>query len=154
MQIEVRGEYFFISGDGDTGFSTLFYPFPLDSSSFYPCSIRVTATGETDSISFTKNDRGILFPVNAYPEDTTEILVVYRQQVKNRRGTYILTTTGAWGRPLHNSSYSVRVPQTLTLNYMSYESDSVFVKGNNVVYSFFRSRFMPDRDLFFTWSVK
>ena len=151
---EVQGEYFFTSGDGNAGVSTLFYPFPIDSASLYPSFIHVSSMERSDSVSFRKNDRGIFFPVTVHPGDTSGIEVVYRQQVKKRSGTYILTTTGAWGRPLRNSSYSVCVPQALTLNYMSYESDSVFVKGKNVVYSFFRSCFMPDRDLFFTWSEK
>jgi hypothetical protein len=152
--IEIRGEYFFTSQDTNTAFSNLFYPFPVDSSSLYPCFINVKKIRGADTLPFTRNDRGIFFPVDVHAKDTTEIEIIYRQQVKNHSGTYILTTTSAWGNPLHNSTYSVSIPQTLNLDYMSYECDSVQMSGSNIIYGFSKKQFMPDRDLFFRWSVK
>ena len=152
--IEIRGEYFFTSKNSDTTFSDLFYPFPLDSSSLYPCYISVKKIRDVDELPFTKNERGIYFPVEVHRGDTTGILIIYRQQVKNQSGTYILTTTNFWGNPLYYSSYSVCVPQTLNLDFLSYECDSVKVNGKKVIYTFFKKRFMPDRDLFFRWSKR
>jgi hypothetical protein len=105
-------------------------------------------------LPFTRNDRGINFPVEVHSKDTTEILITYRQQVKNQSGSYILTTTNAWGNSLCNSNYSVSIPQTLNLDYLSYKCESVQVSGKNIIYTFFKKQFMPDRDLFFKWSIK
>ncbi len=153
-KIEIRGEYFFTPQDNSTAYSTLFYPFPIDSSSLYPCSISIKRIKGGAALPFSQNDRGIFFSVEVHPNDTTGILIIYHQQVKNQSGTYILTTTSAWGNPLHNSSYSVSIPQNLNLDYLSYECDSVQVSDKNITYTFFKKQFMPDRDLNFRWSAK
>ena len=101
---------------------------------------------------FTKQEQGISFAITCKAADTTEVIVLYKQRVKNQSGRYILTTTGAWGRPLVNSRYTVSIPQTLTLAYMSYECDTVVKSGSSLVYRFFKKQFMPDRDLSFTWT--
>lgn len=153
-KIEIRGEYFFTSQDSCVAHSTLYYPFPIDSSSLYPCSISVKRMKENATLPFSHDDRGIFFSVEIHPDDTTGILIIYHQQVKKQSGTYILTTTSAWGNPLHNSSYSVCIPQTLNLDFLSYECDSVQVSDKKIIYSFFKKKFIPDRDLNFRWSVK
>lgn len=150
--IQVDGEYFFTSADNKPAFSHLFYPFPIDSASLYPCSISVMNNKNHIPVLFSRNKTGISFSVEVNQNDTTCILVIYRQQVRNQQGTYILTTTNSWGKPLNNSNYSICIPQSLTLRYLSYECDSVSISGSNMVYKFFRKKFMPNRDLLFTWT--
>jgi hypothetical protein len=150
--VEVMGDYFFTAADSSVVRMPLFYPFPVDSSGEYPCFIEVKNTGSGKAIEFGRDEQGIMFPVSARAGDTTAVTVVYKQRVKNRSGRYILTTTGIWGRPLIDSKYSVSVPDNATLNYMSYECDSVAPAGKRLVYQFFKKRFMPDRDLTFTWT--
>lgn len=79
------------------------------------------------------------------------MIVTYRQRFEENTGRYILTTTRYRGRPLVNSSYSLTVPQTTTLKYLSYECDTVYTSGSSLVYTFFKKRFIPDRDFIFMW---
>jgi hypothetical protein len=149
--VMVHGEYFFCSGDTVPASSQLYYPFPIDSSAGFPCYSKVRDERFAKDIPFSSDHEGISFPVTVRAGDTTEIVVVYKQQTGKRTGWYILLTTGAWSRPLVNSRYSVSIPNTMTLAYMSYECDSVVSAGNCIVYHFYKKKFMPDRDLSFSW---
>jgi hypothetical protein len=150
--VEVRGDYFFTASDPSVARMPLFYPFPIDSSGEYPGFIEVKNTRSGKAIEFGRQEKGIMFPVDARPGDTTAVTVVYKQRVKNRSGRYILTTTSIWGRPLIDSRYSVSIPDNLILSYMSYECDSIVSAGSRLVYQFFKKKFMPDRDLAFMWT--
>jgi hypothetical protein len=152
--VEVRGDYFFTAADSSlaAALTSLFYPFPVDSSGEYPCFIEVKNARSGKAIEFGRQEQGIMFPVEARAGDTTAVTIVYKQRVKKNSGRYILTTTGTWGRPLVDSRYSVSVPNNVTLNYMSYECDSVASAGDRLIYQFFKKKFMPDRDLAFMWT--
>ncbi|MBN2189005.1 MAG: hypothetical protein JW699_06095 [Chitinispirillaceae bacterium] len=150
--VEVRGEYYFTAAEAAVTDMGLFFPFPVDSFGEYPCFIEVRNARSGKAIEFGRQEEGIMFPVSVRAGDTTAIGVVYKQRVKNRTGRYILTTTDIWGRPLVDSRYSVSVPDSLVLTYVSYECDSVVSAGGSVVYQFYKKRFMPDRDLTFSWS--
>ena len=150
--VMVCGGYFFSTGEAGPVPAQLYYPFPVDSSADYPCFIKVTDNRTAKDMAFNRSSEGISFSVGVTEGDTAETVVVYKQHVKNRNGRYILTTTSAWGRPLTNSRYSVRIPTAMTLTYMSYECDSVVATGDHLVYHFFKKEFMPNRDLSFTWN--
>lgn len=150
--IGVRGDYFFTAADTAITGTPLLYPFPVDSSADYPGFIEVKDARTLKNVTFSRQEQSILFSIGIRAGDTTAVSVVYKQHVRNRCGRYILTTTGIWGRPLINSRYSVSIPKELTLNYMSYECDSVVSAGNRLVYQFFKKKFMPDRDLSFMWT--
>jgi hypothetical protein len=149
--VQVKGNYFFGSIDSLVSRAPLYYPFPIDSFSAFPYFIDVRDARTLKKIAFEKQEQGIAFSVDVKAGDTTEMSIMYSQTVSNCRGRYILTTTGNWGRPLIDSRYSISVPKTLTLSYMSYECDSVTASGKRLVYCFFKKQFMPDRDLSFIW---
>jgi len=148
--IRVRGEYFFTASDSIVTMK-LFYPFPIDSHSLYPHAISVEKGPSREKASFDRGDRGILFSVSAKRGDTSCVKVVYEQRVTTNSGRYILTTTKNWGQPLINSRYTVSTPSNVILDFLSYECDSVAVRGEARVYSFYKKRFMPERDLIFVW---
>jgi hypothetical protein len=149
--LQVKGNYFFSTIDSLTSRAPLFYPFPVDSFAAFPYFIDVRDSRTLKKMSFEKQEQGIAFSIDVKSGDTTEVSIMYNQTVANSRGRYILLTTGSWGRPLVDSRYSVSVPKTLTLSYMSYECDSVALSGKRLIYSFFKKQFMPDRDLSFIW---
>lgn len=151
--LQVRGTYWFGASDSAMSETRLYYPFPVDTLSNYPFFIDIRDAPSSRAIAFAKQEQGVSFFIAVKPGDTTSVMVLYRQKVRNREGRYILTTTANWGRPLVDSRYSVRIPATLTLAYMSYECDSVSKVGKFNVYSFFKKQFMPDRDLFFRWQA-
>ena len=149
--VEVKGEYFFTSSDGKPCKQMVIYPFPLDHKAEFPSYIVIKKSDSTQEIAFSRLEKGISFPVDVPQADTAVITVTYRQRFSNKTGCYILTTTAFWGRPLINSRYTLSVPVNITINYISYDCDTVYTKGNSRVYSFFRKKFMPDRDFIFMW---
>ena len=63
---------------------------------------------------------------------------------------YILTSTGAWGRPLQSGEYRVRWPATLAGVRVSYPGHDE-TKDGWTTRSFERKDFQPDRDLVVGW---
>lgn len=151
--VQVRGTYWFGAAGSSLSETRLYYPFPADTFSGYPFFIDIRDASSSKAIAFAKLENGVSFSIAVKPGDTASVMVLYRQKARNREGRYILTTTGNWGRPLVDSRYSISVPATLTLAYMSYECDSISRTGKFLVYSFFKKRFMPDRDLCFRWQA-
>jgi hypothetical protein len=151
--VAVYGEYFFTNPDSTQASTSLYYPFPVDSISTYPFSISVADKKSSTVMYYEESPQGVLFNFPVQGGDTSIISVSYKQKVKRQTGRYILTTTANWGEPLGNSRYSVRIPSAYTLSYLSYERDSVIRKKNHLVYCFFKTNFMPDRDLIFTWAT-
>ena len=151
--VVVQGEYFFLSGRSDAFESSVFYPFPVDSIHRFPFFISVVDRKHGTSLPFVRHEAGVSFPVPLNPEDTTVIVVNYSQRVTRPRARYILMTTAAWGRPLCDSRYSVTVPKDMILSFVSYECDSVVERGGLLSYEFFKTDFMPDRDLSFMWTT-
>jgi hypothetical protein len=127
--LQIRGTYWFGASDSSMSETRLYYPFPADTFSDYPFFIDIRDASSSKAITFAKQEQGVSFSIAVKPADTASVIVLYRQKVRNREGRYILTTTGNWGRPLVDSRYSVSVPATLTLAYMSYECDSISRTG-------------------------
>lgn len=149
--VEVTGVYFFTASDGSHRRQKVIYPVPLDSAAEYPFFFSVHRSGKTGEVTFDRIATGITFGIDVPKGDTATITVIYRQRFSGNAGRYILTTTSSWGRPLENSRYTIRIPASTTLTYLSYECDTVFMAGKNLIYSFYKKRFMPDRDLIFFW---
>ena len=149
--VEVTGEYFFTSSDGTGCKQRVIYPFPADSTVEFPCFIAVQKSDPPLKIPFRLIEKGISFTVEVPKRDTVAITVTYRQRFGNKTGRYILTTTAYWSRPLSNGRYTLRVPINTTLTYLSYECDTVYTSGTSRIYSFFKKKFMPGRDLVFMW---
>lgn len=149
--VAVSGEYFFTSSDSTPCKQRVTYPFPADPGAEPPCLTSVKQHRSVQEIPFNRIENGISFGVDVPANDTVAITVMYRQRFTNKTGRYILTTTDAWGRPLSNSTYFLRVPVTTNLDYLSYECDTVYTAGAYRVYSFFKKKFMPERDFVFSW---
>ncbi|MBN2036321.1 MAG: hypothetical protein JW768_06225 [Chitinispirillaceae bacterium] len=151
--VKVYGEYFFTASDSQNSSASLYYPFPIDSISLYPSFIQVLEKNSGASIGFDQNPQGVFFSFSIAGNDTSCIAITYKQKVKQHTGRYILLTTSSWGKPLENSRYCVHVPAAYTLSYLSYECDSVTLGRDMLTYHFFRTKFLPDRDLIFSWTV-
>jgi hypothetical protein len=150
--VRVKGDYFFSTTGQTVTDAPLIYPFPVDSPADYPYHIEVHDLRTAKAIPFARQDKSIAFNISVKAGDTVGVAVFYKQHVRGRRGCYILTTTGLWGRPLIDSRYSVSIPAGVTLDFMSYECDSIVSAGDRLVYQFFKKKFMPDRDLTFSWT--
>jgi hypothetical protein len=148
----IKGAYYFTGTGTDVAELPLHYPFPADSGAGYPFFIEVRDPHTAKPLPFVREGEGIAFSVRARAGDTAAVVVVYKQRFPGKSGRYILTTTALWGRPLNDGRYSVSVPKGATLDFMSYQCDSVVSSGGRMVYHFFKKKFMPDRDLTFQWT--
>jgi hypothetical protein len=86
------------------------------------------------------------FEVRVPARSTIEVRVCYTQRHDGRHGRYILTTTGAWGKPLEHGIYS------LDLRGMRLEESGYPLRTDgNGLQVFERTDFMPTEDWAFTF---
>jgi hypothetical protein len=150
----VKGEYFFASTDGAAISSSVIYPFPVDSVLYFPHTIRVSDKSGPIGYKPQQEQAMVLIPVTIGTGETNKTTVIYRQRLKKNTGRYILTTTQAWQKPLGKSNYFITVPSGAILTFMSYQSDSVYTRGDSTVYFFSKNNFMPDKDIVFSFSKR
>jgi len=124
---------------------TLFYPIPVDDAHPFPDRIEVK-----DRRFGTRPD-GLLIPLSLGPGEETTLAVRYSQACTEPVARYILTSTGAWGRPLRSGEYRVRWPADLPGVHVSYPGKDRTADGWTTR-SFSRTDFQPDRDLVVTWT--
>lgn len=152
--MEVSGIYYFTNNDSITGHMSIYYPFPTDSIHEYPHFIRLIAMSANQDTSYTKLSEGIGFNLTVRPGKTDSIKIIYRQRVYYCQGRYILTTTKYWNKPFAKAEYSITFPSHLTLNYWSFEFDSIFQNKGKFTYYAHRKNFMPKEDMIMKWQCE
>ena len=125
---------------------TLLYPIPVDDAHPFPDRVEVK-----DRRFGTRPD-GLLIPVSLGPGEETTLAVRYSQAAAEPVARYILTSTGAWGRPLRSGTYRVRWPADLPGVRVSYPGHDHRAADGWITRSFERTDFQPDRDLVVTWA--
>lgn len=149
--VSVRGVYNFVNSSGKTLFQTILYPFPVDSITDFPFRISVQRKGSEGTITFSRAEKSILFPVQIDSGKTATYYISYSQKVHETRGCYILTTTQSWGKPLQFSELRLSIPEESIFKYISYVSDSVKLINKKIEYRISFKNFMPVKDLLFSW---
>ncbi len=126
-------------------------PFPTDENHPAPATIRVSrvdpATGRSAGelpVRWLGGRHHVTLHVPA--RSRVRMRVDYVQRSTDRSGTYILTTTRPWGRPLDFGKYSIR-PECVNVTSSNYVLD-----GRDGL-SFARRGFMPAEDWHFSWDV-
>ncbi|MBD3392364.1 MAG: DUF4424 domain-containing protein [Chitinivibrionales bacterium] len=150
--IEVSGTYVFSHSARKPRTYPVFYPFPVDSTMMYPCSVSV-AQGDS-AVEFTAHKRGNGIRIPAAFERgqaACTLTVFYRQHVESGKGRYILTTTSRWNKPLRHAAFEVQIPAGMLLTYMSYKCDSTVRTDSITTHHFQRKNFQPERDLDLSW---
>ncbi len=126
-------------------------PFPTDENHPAPATVRVSrvdpVTGRTTGelpVRWLGGRHHVTLHVPA--RSRVQIRVDYVQRSTDRSGTYILTTTRPWGRPLDLGKYRIR-PECVTVTSSNYVLDG---EGG---LSFALRGFMPAEDWRFSWDV-
>lgn len=159
IEIRVRPEAFEV--DGTYVYSNplpipwtrgLRVPFHVDGDQRAPATVAVTEVRADGGV----DRRGIpvrwlggepRFTVGVPASGSTTVRVRFVQTAPYGTGTYLLTTTRPWGRPLDRADYLLR-------------TDGVRITGSNYPLdgpdglSFSREEFMPERDWTFTWEAE
>ncbi len=143
--LEVRGMYHFTNSAREPLVASMFYPFPLDSAHTYPDSIDILQHG------FQKQDSGVSFRMHFKPGAEDSFFAYYRQPLKVKSATYIVTTTRKWKRPIDLAQFRVTVPAGFGDVKLTFKPDSAVKSDSTVTYHFTRKRFFPDRDVTVTW---
>jgi hypothetical protein len=147
---KVEGEYYLRKLTDTTDRIILFYPFPTDSFFAPVDSLFIFDMGRTKPIPVLKQSvKGAFFSLEL--DSVNVILIAYRQKMLGNQARYILTTTSYWGRAFEQAGYTLITPASLEVTSFSYAPDGRQVIGNEIVYSWRKYNFMPDRDMIFTF---
>ncbi len=79
-----------------------------------------------------------------------EVRTVYHQVLHGRYARYIVTTTAAWGRPLRQARFEIRLPAGATPTRFSFPFSPEEEDGD-VFYLFEAEEFLPERDIIVEW---
>jgi len=162
LSFEIKEDYFYVNGlyyfrntSNKALKQRLIYPFPQDS-----------AYGEVDSLfvinvidsTMTTNmqygDKGASFTIQIDPDSTAVYRICYRQELKEKKAEYILTTTQTWSRPFEQVNYKLIFPKELKLDSLSYMPDSLRDENNQYIFFWYKENFMPDRNFEIHFSKK
>ena len=152
--MEIRGVYWFINEDKSALSISIYYPFPVDSFSAYPHMIELERLPTNQPIPFDTLREGIRWRMKIESQAVDSVRVIYRQRVNHLRGKYIVTTAKHWGRPLQSADFSVSIPPQLSLDYWSFQYDSLSQKGDTIIYHRHSAPFSPDADMLMRWQLQ
>ena len=150
--LEIRGIYYFCNSDSLPASTTIYYPFPVDSTLVYPHYIEVVRLADRLPVSFLQKTEGITWKQKVPSRFTDSVRVVYRQRVRHRCGRYILTTTQYWKKPLERAEFTVISAAGITLDFWTFQADSVRMQNGRLVYHSHQKNFLPESDMLLEWS--
>lgn len=150
----IEGHYIFRNNETTHIKRSLFYPFPIDSTLFYPDSIKIINVKENENISFIQSKSGIYFPIEILAKKAVFYKVIYSQKVKNNQIEYILTSTQKWGKPLEQAQFIIKLPLKLDLKYLSYKYDEKIEENNFIIFKIHKKNFMPEKNLIVKWAER
>jgi len=126
---------------------SLFYPFPQDSVYGKVDSIFVINTQNRMQETNLRNSlNGSFFTIHIDPGSTAIYRIGYRQELKESKAEYILTTTQSWGIPFEQVNYKLEFPKEFSLDSISYMPDSLREESDKYIFFWHKEHFMPDKN--------
>jgi hypothetical protein len=101
-----------------------------------------------------RRTRCVLFPISIPSWGVAAYRVRYVQPTPMKLMEYLLTTGRAWGRPLEHAAFSIRVPDSLQMTFLSFPKDTLWKSDGGTTYVIHRQQFLPDRELTIRWQRK
>jgi hypothetical protein len=157
--LEVQGTYVLLCREEIAEPIPLFYPFPRDSlmGGFRMVSLHFHTDAPDSSASREASARWEYVPgvfavrwwIPPCRGDTIVAEAVYRQKIHTDYARYIVKTTEAWGRPLRQASFEIRLPAgtvPVDFSFPFERSDS-----EDILYTYEARDFFPDRDIIVRW---
>lgn len=157
--IEVHGTYVLACSGQMTDRIPLFYPFPQDS--LLGGARMVALKGQVGDggiipLAWEELGRGIAgvrWTIPPCAGDTIRIEALYRQRAVSGYLRYIVTTTGAWGRPLRHARIDVRLPQGAMSPVFSFPFAQRDLSDPDL-WTYEADQFLPDRDIVARWTPR
>jgi hypothetical protein len=131
---------------GDKDIKTpLLYPFPANTMELID-SIVVNDV-KADTVIPTREGRsGVFFPVSVKAYGQAAYRVYFRQKLKEKKFTYILTSTETWGRALEFANFELQVPIGLSIDSLGYLPDTSYIQNDIQYFLWKKKDFMPEKD--------
>jgi len=134
---------------------SLFYPFPQDSAYGKVDSIFVINTQDTMQETNLRNSlKGSSFTIHIDPDSTAIYRIGYKQQLKESKAEYILTTTQTWRIPFEQVYYTLEFPKEFSLDSISYMPDSLREESDKYIFFWHKEHFMPDKNFEFSFKIR
>ena len=143
----VDGLYYFRNLSNKVIKRRLFYPFPQDKvygkvDSIFVINIQ-DPLKETD---LRNNIKGSSFTIHIEPDTIAIYRIGYRQELKETKAEYILTTTQTWEIPFEQVNYTLEFPKEFSLDSISYMPDSLREESEKYIFFWHKENFMPDKN--------
>ncbi len=153
--IHVHGLYHYQNASRLPALLTLETPFPVDQDHPAPDAFTLA---EVDEGGRAQRELSLLGPPAAphvrllfRPREGKWILLDYWQPAHVPEGCYLLTTTHAWGRPIAQAAFRLRLPAGYSLGHSNYPVAESASPPSIITYTFSRTNFFPDEDWKFSW---
>lgn len=147
--VTLQGLYFFENTSNFEMDVNVVYPFSIDSTHLYPDKIKISV--DDNPIDFTKNKDGIRWTLHFAPNMVETVFVEYRQKIKEKSVTYILTSIKLWKDKLDKLTFIIKAPEEFKELNISIKPDSVKTKKGRLFYYITRRYFLPKEDLKISW---
>lgn len=150
--LRIEGSYTFANPDTFPVRQWLFYPFPIDSLHAAAEGVKVRSSGA--DLPFHSKANGVYFCVSLPERGSGVVDVCYEQTCLDSSGCYILKSTARWDAPLEHASFEVHVPDTIQLDWMTYDAEAAATSNGTTIYRFSRDDFLPEKDLCLRWHLR
>ncbi|MCD6177183.1 MAG: hypothetical protein J7K29_05055 [Candidatus Cloacimonetes bacterium] len=141
------GLYYFRNTSNKVINRRLFYPFPQDRA--YGKVDSIFAFNIQDSLKETNlqnNPKGSSFIIQIEPDTTAIYRIGYKQELKETKAKYILTTTQSWRIPFTQVNYTLEFPKEFSLDSISYIPDSLHEGKEKYIFFWHKDNFMPNKN--------
>jgi len=149
QSIQVSGLYFFENKSNFEIDVTMTYAFPIDSSHFYPDTIKVLAP--ESPLDFVRKRNWVEWTIHFEPSGIETVFVEYKQIIEEKCATYILSTTKLWKEKIDIANFIIEAPVEFKEMNISIRPGSVKIKGDKQLYYITRRNFVPESDLKISW---
>jgi hypothetical protein len=154
--LRVDAAYVFVCRpDAASAQTSLVYPYPLDPLLGGARTVRLACRlGARDWQELPWRElaggRGAGWSLPVAVGDTLTVRTVYRQALLTTYARYIVTTTAAWGQPLHNARFEIHLPSGAVPQEFSFPFEPCQRNERNA-WCFETTDFLPDRDVVVRW---
>ncbi len=142
----IDGIYYFRNNTDKFVKTTMFYPYPKDSTYLVPDSIFAICC-EDSTNALVRNERsGSYFFVDIPPKSVVSYNIGYKQPFLGDYVEYILLTTKNWKEKFDEVNYTLQVTKGIRVDSLSHKPDSELKSGAVTLYRWQKNNFMPDRN--------
>lgn len=148
-ELEVHATYYYRNLTGIDIDLPATAPFPVNSYLSFPHHVSLVQ-GDGIPVLWERAGNTIRFCMFFSPREIKKMTLTYTQKLDNHKGSYILTTTKSWHRPLCRGDYSLEIPQDCSIVNSTYPlTRTVSSEGCGTVritHFFSMENFMPMKD--------